>query len=745
MLEAEHVGFGASGRNGGWVSALWPVGADTLDRRYGRTRHPGPARRAARHRRRGGPGRRRGGPRRRLRQGRGAGRGPHAGPGGAGPGRRRARGVVGRRHGLAGCRRHPRAARRRRVARCDLHPALRPGAPAPARRRPGRRRPPARRPHRRGRPRGAASATGSSCSPTATGSRPPTSWSPPRAGRARLPGLSRRVAPVYSLMVATEPIDDERWARIGLAGPRGVRRPRPRRHLRAAHRRRPDRLRRPRRAVPLGLDDPARVRRGAHRLRRAAHDAARPAPPARRHRVHPRVGRPARHRPRLAPVGRPGTRRPASAAPVATSATASPRATWPAAPWPTWCCGRDTALTALPWVGHRSPRWEPEPLRWLGINAGLQLAAARRPRGGVDRSPGAARRRCSTGSPRTRFGSCARSRACRHCTPCSRTGGPLAGLRLQDLDLTGTRTPCSPAPTSRAWSCSAGASRRPSTRTCARTGPWSSRPTRGRRSTPTARRSTSRASCTPGWPSTATRRRPTPGLPLVARRRRPARRVRHPAAGDPRRLGHRRPRRVHRRGADRRRDGGHALARGTDALPGAALLGHRLADRGSRGRHRRRARARWRRPTSGPSHRTRRRSRMPCERLTAVPSFVPDIGAWADGRPGRARRRSLAGGGARDGARVQQHRHPDVVLRARAAQRVLRRHRQVLLQRAARGRPARPLDRRARRARGRGRHRAGDLPGGHAAVLLARGCRAAGRRARRARALDRGRCRCGRP
>lgn len=36
--------------------------------------------------------------------------------------------------------------------------------------------------------------------------------------------------------------------------------------------------------------------------------------------------------------------------------------------------GRDTPLTTLPWVGHRSPRWEPEPLRWLGINAGLQLA-----------------------------------------------------------------------------------------------------------------------------------------------------------------------------------------------------------------------------------------------------------------------------------------------------------------------------------------------------------------------------------
>jgi len=35
---------------------------------------------------------------------------------------------------------------------------------------------------------------------------------------------------------------------------------------------------------------------------------------------------------------------------------------------------RRTALTRLPWVGHRSPRWEPEPLRWLGVNAGLRLA-----------------------------------------------------------------------------------------------------------------------------------------------------------------------------------------------------------------------------------------------------------------------------------------------------------------------------------------------------------------------------------
>jgi len=33
--------------------------------------------------------------------------------------------------------------------------------------------------------------------------------------------------------------------------------------------------------------------------------------------------------------------------------------------------GSDTDLTHLPWVNHRSRAWEPEPLRWLGVNAGL--------------------------------------------------------------------------------------------------------------------------------------------------------------------------------------------------------------------------------------------------------------------------------------------------------------------------------------------------------------------------------------
>jgi glycine/D-amino acid oxidase-like deaminating enzyme len=35
--------------------------------------------------------------------------------------------------------------------------------------------------------------------------------------------------------------------------------------------------------------------------------------------------------------------------------------------------GTSSPRTSLPWVNHRSRRWEPEPLRWLGINLGLRV------------------------------------------------------------------------------------------------------------------------------------------------------------------------------------------------------------------------------------------------------------------------------------------------------------------------------------------------------------------------------------
>ena len=42
--------------------------------------------------------------------------------------------------------------------------------------------------------------------------------------------------------------------------------------------------------------------------------------------------------------------------------------------------GTESDRTDLPWIGHRARKWEPEPLRWVGINAGLWLA------GGADRA-----------------------------------------------------------------------------------------------------------------------------------------------------------------------------------------------------------------------------------------------------------------------------------------------------------------------------------------------------------------------
>ena len=48
-------------------------------------------------------------------------------------------------------------------------------------------------------------------------------------------------------------------------------------------------------------------------------------------------------------------------------------------------CGLDTPITRLPWVGHRSPDWPIEPARWIGINAAARLPAV------VDRAEQAGR------------------------------------------------------------------------------------------------------------------------------------------------------------------------------------------------------------------------------------------------------------------------------------------------------------------------------------------------------------------
>jgi glycine/D-amino acid oxidase-like deaminating enzyme len=47
---------------------------------------------------------------------------------------------------------------------------------------------------------------------------------------------------------------------------------------------------------------------------------------------------------------------------------------------------QESELTRLPWVGHRSRSWEPEPLRWLGVNGGrLLMTSADRTEGRTGR------------------------------------------------------------------------------------------------------------------------------------------------------------------------------------------------------------------------------------------------------------------------------------------------------------------------------------------------------------------------
>ena len=43
--------------------------------------------------------------------------------------------------------------------------------------------------------------------------------------------------------------------------------------------------------------------------------------------------------------------------------------------------GRDSDLVTMPWVGHRSRRWEPEPIRYLASKAIVRRSGRRPPRG----------------------------------------------------------------------------------------------------------------------------------------------------------------------------------------------------------------------------------------------------------------------------------------------------------------------------------------------------------------------------
>ena len=150
-----------------------------------------------------------------------------------------------------------------------------------------------------------------------------------------LPGLHRAVIPGVLA-------DDRDRAAAGRGvGGRGPgrpahlqRRPSPA-DLRPAHRRRAVRLRRPGRALPSGLGRAAVVRPGARGVRGAAADAGRtvPRPRGRRRSRMPGAGRWAS--PGTGAPPRAWTAPPGSAGPAGTSATGWPPPTWPGAPWRT--------------------------------------------------------------------------------------------------------------------------------------------------------------------------------------------------------------------------------------------------------------------------------------------------------------------------------------------------------------------------------------------------------------------------
>ena len=187
---------------------------------------------------------------------------------------------------------------------------------------------------------------------------------------ARLPGSRRALAPVYSLVVATEPLADAVWDQIGLAERETFS---DHRHLIIYGQRSADgRLVFGGRGAPYHLGsrirpDYDRVPRVFDALERTLHELF---PATRAARVTHRWGGPLGiARDWHASVGLdPATGLAWAGGYVGDGVSTTNLAGRTLADLIT---GRSTALTALPWVGHRSRDWEPEPLRWLGTNLGL--------------------------------------------------------------------------------------------------------------------------------------------------------------------------------------------------------------------------------------------------------------------------------------------------------------------------------------------------------------------------------------
>lgn len=385
VLEAEHVGFGASGRNGGWVSALFPVGGDALAARHGAASaramldalvetvdevgqvcvHEG------------------------IDAGFVRGGTLAVARGDAQAARARA-GVEANRRWGGSARWLDREQTRERLAAADtpgrpvrgatfdpacarIHPrALVDGLAAAVRRLGGTVVEQARVADVRRAGAGAGGeghlirlADGRALSADAV-VRATEAWT------ATLPRLRHRVAPVYSLMVATEPLTPQQWSAVGLAerevftdhgylvvyGQRTV----------------DDRIAFGGRGAPYhlgsridpGFDTDERVFTALRTyLRRLLPQVELDFS----HAWGGPLGVPRDWHPSVTwdPEGRVGS----AGGYVGDGVAATHLAGRTLAELIT---GQQTRRTGLPWVGHRSPDWEREPLRWLGINSGLGVA-----------------------------------------------------------------------------------------------------------------------------------------------------------------------------------------------------------------------------------------------------------------------------------------------------------------------------------------------------------------------------------
>ncbi|MGZ4594125.1 MAG: NAD(P)/FAD-dependent oxidoreductase, partial [Actinomycetes bacterium] len=192
---------------------------------------------------------------------------------------------------------------------------------------------------------------------------------------AALRGARRDVLPLYSVMIATEPLDDDVWSQLGWAGRQTFHDGR--RHLFYAQRTQDGRIAFGGRGAPYRygsrIDDPVRgLGRLEVRLRGllveqfpSLHDVAVT------HRWGGVLAVPRDWMPSVRYDARRGT-----AVAGGYSGDGVALANLAGRTVADLVTGTRSPLLDLPWVGHVSSRWEPEPLRWLGTSVGEWLATA---------------------------------------------------------------------------------------------------------------------------------------------------------------------------------------------------------------------------------------------------------------------------------------------------------------------------------------------------------------------------------